>query len=265
MNTNNTNENSEVAVVVEPDPLAATQAELLVARTKAAASQTASQLTNSMKAARDWVELARELGLAVYERQPEETDTEWLVWTTYRAHYPGRMPSWTALAAECGVSVATVTKAAKTWNFRLRIVEWSRYTDAGMAEERLAAIKAMNAEQLEQAQILSSKITEALTYLDPATLKPSEIAALMKLAADQQRRVVEYMPEKVEGQIISGADAASEAKRTDVAAVSEILNIMASAGALGKQILGVEKKTVTTERMIVGGGNIVESEDDTNE
>ena len=241
----------EVHVEVEPDPLQATKAELLVAKTKAAAVQTHSQLQNSMRVAKDWVELAKELGIPLYERQPEETDAEWFIWTTYRSHYPGRMPSWTALAKECHTTVSTVLKASKTWNFRLRIVEWSRFTDAGMAEERIAAIQEMNRQQLTQAQILREKVTEALSYLDAATLKPNEIATLMKLANEQERRIVEAEQLKVEGQIISGADATAESKRTDAAAVSEILNIMASAGALGSKILGVEKQTVTTERVVV--------------
>ena len=115
----------------------------------------------------------------------------------------------------------------------------------------------MNAQQLEQAQILRAKVTEALTYLDPATLKPNEIANLMKLANEQERRIVEAEQLKVEGQILSSADASAESKKTDANAVGEILSIMANAGALGAKILGVEKKTVTTERAV-----IVKSEED---
>lgn len=247
----------EITVEVEPDPLQPTKAELLAVRTKMAASQTAKQQQNSLRVARDWVEQAQELGIPLYDRQPEETDIEWLIWTTYRAHYPGRMPSWNALATECGCSPNTVLKASRQWNFRLRIVEWSRFTDAGCAEERIAAIKEMNAQQLEQAQILRAKVTEALTYLDPATLKPNEIANLMKLANEQERRIVEAEQLKVEGQILSSADASAESKKTDANAVGEILSIMANAGALGAKILGVEKKTVTTERAV-----IVKSEED---
>lgn len=245
-----------LTVDIEQDPLAASRVELVAAQTKAASAQTKQQLANSMKVTRDWVDLAQELGLALYERQPEENDIDWLIWTTYRNHYPGRMPSWTALALECGVSVNTVLKTAKNWKFRVRIVEWSRYTDAGMAEERIAAIKEMNSQQLQQAQTLRAKVTEALDYLDPATLKPSELATLMKLANEQERRIVEYTDEKVDGQVMSGADAASASKQTDASHVSEILQIMASAGALGKKIIGVEKKTTTTERLVVSDAEV---------
>lgn len=240
----------ELIVEVEPDPLQPTQAELLAARTKMAAVQTKAQQQASLRVAKDWVEQAQELGIPLYERQPEETDIEWLIWTTYRRHYPGRMPSWSALAKECNCSPNTVLKASRQWNFRLRIVEWSRYTDAGCAEERIAAIKEMNRQQLEQAKTLRAKVTEALDYLDPATLKPNEIATLMKLANEQERMIVEAEQLKVEGQVLSSADASAESKRTDASAVSEILSIMANAGALGSKILGIEKKTVT-ERMVV--------------
>lgn len=111
----------------------------------------------------------------------------------------------------------------------------------------------MNRQQLEQARMLRAKVTEALDYLDPATLKPNELATLMKLANEQERRIVEAVPEKVEGQAAITSDAAAESRRTDAANVNEILSIMAAAGALGKNILGVEKQTVTTERVVLKG------------
>lgn len=242
-----------VEVLVEPDPLQATQAELVAAKAKAAATQTPQQFKNSLSASKDWVDLATDLGLAIYERQPEESNLEWQIWTTYRAHYPGRMPTWTELAKECNCSTATVTKAANKWRFRMRLVSWSNYTDAGMAQERIEAIQEMNRQQLEQARMLRAKVTEALDYLDPATLKPNELATLMKLANEQERRIVEAVPEKVEGQAAITSDAAAESRRTDAANVNEILSIMAAAGALGKNILGVEKQTVTTERVVLKG------------
>ena len=57
----------------------------------------------------NWQEQSEALGLALFERQPEETDLEWLIWCKYRDHYPLKMPTWTALAEECKCSVATVT------------------------------------------------------------------------------------------------------------------------------------------------------------
>lgn len=242
-----------VEVLIEDDPLQASKAELLAARAKAAASQDSRQFQNSLSVAKDWVEQAAALGLAVYERQPDEGDAEWLIWTTYRNHYPGRLPSWAELAKECGVSTAAVVKAANTWRYRMRIVAWGNNADAANADERIQAIREMNKQQLDQARILRAKVTEALDYLDPATLKPNELATLMKLANEQERRIVEALPEKVEGQAAMTADASAESHRTEAANVNEILSIMAAAGALGKSIIGVEKQTVTTERVVVQG------------
>lgn len=243
-------------IIVEQDPLAPTKAQIAETAIKAASQQTPSQRAASNELLRDWMEEARAIGLALYERQPEEDNVEWLIWTTYRDHYPGRMPSMTALAEECGCSVAKVNKTAKKWNFRVRMVEWSRFTDAGMLEERMQAIQEMNRVQLQQAQQLRCVIGEAITMLDPATLKPNEIANLMKLANQTEHDIITAMPEKVENQVLSATEAQSQSKRTEVNAIGEILNIMANCGALGSSIVGIEKKTVTTtERLVVSGGN----------
>lgn len=244
-----------VTVLVEQDPLAPQKAEVAATALKAASRQSNSQRAASSKILTNWIEEAKALGLALYERQPEENDIEWLLWTTYRDHYPGRMPSMSALAQECGCGVATATKTATKWNFRLRMVEWSRFVDAGTLENRLAQIKEMNRIQLEQAKALQATITDAITLLDPATLKPNEIATLMKLANDTEKRIVESLPEKVDDQVLTLSEAQSQAKHTDANAIGDILNIMANCGALGKGILGIEKKTVTTERVVLNNDN----------
>lgn len=244
-----------IEVYVEQDPLAPRKAEITATAIKAASQQSNSQRAASSKVLTNWIEEAKAIGLALYERQPEENDIEWLLWSTYRDHYPGRMPTMTALATECGCAVATATKAATKWNFRLRMVEWSRFVDAGSLEERMEKIKEMNRIQFEQAKALQATITDAIAMLDPATLKPNEIATLMKLANETEKRIVESMPEKVEDQVLTLADAQSQAKHTDANAIGDILNIMANCGALGKGIVGVEKKTVTTERVVLNGGD----------
>lgn len=239
-------------VEIEQDPLAPTKAQLVEARIKAASMQTDKQLAASKAIARDWVDEAKELGLALYERQPEENDLEWYIWTTFRGHYPGRMPTMTSLAKQCGSTVATVAKCANKWKFRMRMVEWSNFTDAGIQEKRIKAIREMNDSQLKTAQTLREKIAEAVDYLDPATLKPSELAQLMKLANETERTITEYREEKVEGQIMAAADAHVANTKTDASQISEVLGILAAAGALGAAI-GVERKTVTTERVLVKG------------
>ena len=98
-----------------------------------------------------WMEDSDALGLAYFERQPEETDTEWMIWERYRSHYPMKLPTWSELAKECGCSVGLVTRVAQKWSFKVRLQSWARYTDDSMMEERAAAIKEMNARQVSMA------------------------------------------------------------------------------------------------------------------
>lgn len=61
-------------------------------------------------AGQDWQTLSRSLGLELYERQPEESDNEWLAWITYREYYPGKLPTMSELAQKLHMTVATLLK-----------------------------------------------------------------------------------------------------------------------------------------------------------
>lgn len=192
-----------------------------------------------------WMEQAESLGLALYERQPEETDLEWLIWEKYRSHYPLKMPTWSALAEECGVAVATVIKASQRWAFRARMVKWAQCVDDGNQEKRIAAIKEMNERQLGMAQTLNEKLAAAIEGIDPALLRPNEIVNLMKVSTELERRVTTYVDEKVES---TAVDTKSQQRpKTKAEDLSEVLGILQSTGVLPgadtKKIVGVEQKT----------------------
>lgn len=238
-----------IEVVLERDPLAPTQA--LVTQHKLAAAAAKLPVANGQQRAADWVELAQQLGLATYERQPEETDTEWYVWETYRSRYPMRPLTYTELAQRTGIGAATCSKIAAKWKFRLRMLDWSRHVDAETDEKRIDGIKEMNKQQLDNALALQEKAAEAISMLDPAILKPNEILGIVKLANDTQRRIVEQETLKVEAQVMNAADIKAETTTTDAGAMNEILAILGKTGALGRSILGVEKKTTTTERVLL--------------
>ena len=131
-----------------------------------------------------WMEDSDALGLAYFERQPEETDTEWMIWERYRSHYPMKLPTWSELAKECGCSVGLVTRAAQKWSFKVRLQSWARYTDDSMMEERAAAIKEMNARQVGMAKTLQEKLKTAIDSIDPVLLRPGEIVQLLKVSAE---------------------------------------------------------------------------------
>ena len=42
----------------------------------------------------DWMEVAKDNGIELYERQPGETQLEWTIWLSYRDSYPGAKPTY---------------------------------------------------------------------------------------------------------------------------------------------------------------------------
>lgn len=190
----------------------------------------------------NWTDIAAECGLALHERQPEESDTEWLIWSKYRDHYPMKLPTWAELAAECNVSVGTVMKASQRWSFKVRMQAWARYTDDGLSESRIAAIKEMNERQQTMAISLQEKLQQAINNLDPLLLKPNEITSLLKAATELERRIKEAAPQKVEGTM---ADTAVKQKAlTKAEDIGEVVDILAKTGML-PGTLAVEQTTTT--------------------
>lgn len=192
-----------------------------------------------------WIEQAEQLGLALYERQPEETDTEWMIWDKYRSHYPMKMPTWAELAKECDVSVGTVIRASQRWSYRTRMVKWAQCVDDGNQEKRIAAIKEMNAKQLEMAKTLNDKLAAAIQGLDPALLRPGEIVNLMKVSTELERRITTYVDEKVESTAVDTKT--QQRPKTKSEDLGEVLGILQSTGVLPglgtKRVVGVEQKT----------------------
>ena len=189
----------------------------------------------------DWMQQSTECGLQIFERQPEENNLEWLVWTKYREHYPLKLPTWTELAKECNTSVATVTKVAQKWSFRVRIQSWARYTDGSMQQTRIEAIKDMNERQLDMAQKLQQKLQVAIDVLNPALLKPNELVSLLKAATDLERRIAVALPEKVENEAIESSK--KNGMPTKVEDLGDVVAILQSTGAFDGKIIGIEQTT----------------------
>lgn len=189
----------------------------------------------------NWMEQAKELGLELYERQPEETDLEWFIWQTYRSYYPLKLPTWSALATACKSGVNTVVKASSKWSYKVRMIAWARETDAGMQETRIAAIKEMNEKQLTAAKTIQEKLSLAIECLDPRLLKPNEIVSLFKVASDLERKIVTSVDEKVLSDATdSKARQMSLTKPEDLA---DVISILQKTGVLDEKTLGIEQTT----------------------
>ena len=142
-----------------------------------------------------WMDIAEEQGLALYERQPEETDEEWRIWTTYRDHYPLKLPTWSELATECGVTPGTIIRVSGRWSFKVRMQAWARAADDSSAQQRIKNINEMNKRQVDMAMRLQDKLSKAVDMLDPALLRPGELVNLLKASTELERRIKLATPE----------------------------------------------------------------------
>ena len=197
-----------------------------------------------------WQEEAKNLGLELFERQPDETDTEWRIWEAYKGYYPMKLPTWTELARVVGCAPGTVVKAAHKWNFKIRILDWARYCDASNQEERVKQVQEINTAQLNHANKMMELVGKALEVLQPEYMKPNEIVSMAKLAADMQRKVVEYKPEQIEQPGMTDRTTAKQelTKKEDL---TEIAEILIKTGALTGKTIGIEQST----KLVVKGGD----------
>lgn len=58
----------------------------------------------------NWIDVAKEAELELWERQPAETDREWQIWLAYRDIYPSKRPSYRQVAEQLGTTVSVVKK-----------------------------------------------------------------------------------------------------------------------------------------------------------
>ena len=208
-------------------------------------STTLMKKTNS-----SWMDDAKALGLELFERQPEETATEWRVWETYRNFYPMKLPTYSQLAAAAQCSVSTVVTAAQRWNFKVRIIEWARHCDSSSQTDRVKAVAELNTAQLTLAEGMLQKVCDAISKLQPEFMKPNEIVNMAKLATEMQRKIVESKPEKVEQPAIVDRTTAEQAV-TKPEELSEIAEILTKMGVLDAKTIGIERTT----RVVVMGGD----------
>jgi len=188
-----------------------------------------------------WMDEAGLLGLELFERQPEETNLEWRIWETYRSYYPRKMPTWNELADACESSVVTVVKTAAKWSFKVRLMSWSRFTDEGIQEKRIAAIKEMNVNQLSMAQTIQEKLKTAIEILDPTLLRPGEIVNLFKVATELERKITTYVDEKVESESLAGKNKGLTLTKAED--LNEVVAILQKTGLLDNKTIGIEQTT----------------------
>lgn len=205
-----------------------------------------------------WQELAAQQGVELWERQPNETQTEWMIWQTYCSYYPGRVPPYSQIAKELSVSLSMVTQSAQRWNYKVRLLSWSRYADAITISTRVDNVKAMNDKRIEMAQRIDDKISKAIDIIDVGTLKPNELVSLLKLSNEMERQAQTYVAEAVPNNVVETKT--SDQRQTKKEDVTDILDILGKAGLMeliSPSAMGVRQVTTTTTetQVIVKGEN----------
>ena len=206
----------------------------------------------------DWMEVANENGINLWERQPGETQLEWTIWQAYRDSYPGAKPSYKVVAEKACSTYDFVRKSAARLSFKTRMQAWITECDRITLAQRRQEVLDMNKDHISMATRLREKLSSAIDSIDPVGLKPSEINSLMKTMAELERKA-RMDTIAVESQLADGfVDADNpELKNspTKQGDLKEVLGILMKAGALGDVThIGV-RQTETKVTEIVAKGD----------
>lgn len=203
-----------------------------------------------------WQDVAKDSGLEIWERQPDETQLEWSIWQAYRDSYPGAKPSYKVVAEKVGTTYGYVKKVARRWDFQVRMQAWIAECDKLTIAQRRQEVLDMNKEHVEMAATLRSKLKTAIDNIDPFSLDPKDINSLLKTATELEKKA---RLDNVEQEILLRDSAAaslstespdlkvSQTKRDDM---GEVLSILLAAGALGDVTQVGLRKTETTEVIV---------------
>lgn len=200
----------------------------------------------------NWMELAEEAGIEVYERQPGESDSEYRVWVMYRDMYPAEKPSLKVAAERAGIAYKTIKNMSSKWSFAARMQAWITSVDEMQLNSRRNDIIKMNETHMEMAMTLNEKIHSAINMLDPQYLAPKDISSLMKMSTELERKAkLDQMELVVAGNPNGYNDENPNLRKSEVKTsdIGEIIKILGAAGVMGD--FGV-KQTTTTEVVVKG-------------
>lgn len=211
-----------------------------------------SRITHLRQHNYNWMDVAKEAELEVWERQPEETDREWQVWLAYRDAYPSVRPTFRLVAEQLDLTVNVVNKVAQRWSFPLRLQAWAKHCDTLTMKKREQEIIAMNEQHTSMASKLNEKLAKAIEKLDPYALTPKEIQGMMKVATDLERKA--RLDQPITTPVVIN-DENPDLKEATVPTeqLSEIVSILGKAGVLSNFGIRQTKTTETVEVVVKDG------------
>ena len=188
----------------------------------------------------NWIDVAKEAELELWERQPAETDREWQIWLAYRDMYPSKRPSYREVAEQLGTTVAVVKKVAARWDFPVRLQAWAKYVDNLILKQRQQEILDMNKKHIEMAQALNEKLATAINAIDPYELTPRDIKGLLQLSTELERKARLNNPDVIRPELTDDSPDLKESP-TKVEDLKEVLDILVKANVF--KTIGVKQTT----------------------
>lgn len=185
---------------------------------------------------RDWMTIAKQAGLELWERQPGETQWEYEIWQCYRDQYPQQKPSLADVARTLALPRNVVNTVATRWQYVTRLQSWVRSVDIKLVNDRRQAIADMHTAHLDLARKMSEKASEALKYLDASTMSAKDITSMLRTMVDieNKARLDQLQNDEKLAEVNSAAENPNlktvESKQSDL---GEIIGVLASAGVLG--------------------------------
>ena len=181
------------------------------------------------------MEAAKEDGREVWEQQPEETTTEWLLWQAFVGMYPAKKPSIIEAARLSCVNYEYARKISVRWNFPVRFQAYVSHFNAITAATRRQAMLDMNTKHINMATKINEKLEAAIAHITPSALEPKDIVALGKLAAELERKALvdSLAQETIMQDMANGGDNPELKKlQTQASDLPEVLKILMASGAL---------------------------------
>ena len=196
----------------------------------------------------DWLDVAKEADLQLWERQPGETDREYQVWLAYRDAYPSVRPSYRTVAEQLCTTINVVKKVGQRWDFQVRMQAWAKHVDDLTLQQRQKEIVDMNKTHIDMATKLQEKLKTAIEGLRPELLEPKDITAMFKLVTEIERKARMDDPQLYKPQVTEENNPELREVQTSKGDIGQIVGILQQAGLIPKVgSVGIE----TTKRVII--------------
>lgn len=140
-----------------------------------------------------------------WERQPGETEKQWVAFIAYRDQTPGDR-SLRLLAGDRPGKTREIERWSSKHRWVARVNAWDALADERTRQARLDAIDNMNARQQAVGAILMSKILQRVDAIDPSNLPPRSLAALITAAAKAEREALGVASSTTRHSLDAGSD-----------------------------------------------------------